>query len=131
MPQLKMKSGEARAIYETVAGLVTDQSTGAARKWPVKVSYWIARVVTKLQGEFDTSEKARLALAEEHGTKNEDGSLFEFTTESAVLFNAGMVAVNETEIDIELPQIAIGSFDGTEIEPRVLITLDKLIVEAL
>lgn len=131
MTQLKLKTGEVRAIFEAVARLANDQATGAMRKWPVKVSYWIARVITKLQAEYDASEKARIALAEEHGTKTEDGKLFEFGAEQAVAFNVGMTAVNETEIDIDLPQIAIGSFDGTEIEPGVLITLDKLVVETL
>lgn len=131
MAQLKLKTREARVIFEAVAGLATDQTTGALRKWPVKVSYWISRVISKLKTEYDTSEKARVELAEEHGTKSEDGKLFEFSAEGAAAFHAGMLVVEGTEIDIELPVIGITAFDGTEIEPGLLIALDKLIVETL
>lgn len=124
MTQLKLKTGEARAIFETVSGLV-------ARKWPVKLAYWLSRMVIKLQAEYEASEKARIALAEEFGTKSEDGTQFVFAGDSAAQFTTRLNEVLNTELELDLPQIAVTSFENIEIEPATLIALDKLIVESL
>lgn len=129
MTQMTLKAHEIRSIFEALAGLATDQATGVSRKWPVKMSYWIARMIVKLQGEYDSLEKQRIALAEQLGTKSEDGKLFEFTEGTAAQFNESMKAVNESDIEIDLPVIHIASFENVDIEPNLFIVLDKLIID--
>ena len=129
--KITLKTSELRAMFETASGLAVDQATGQHRKWPVKVSYWIARMITKMHGDYEASEKLRLGLAEQFGTKTADGKLFEFETGAAQQFNESMGAINETMLDVELPAIGITSFEGVDIEPRVFVVFDKLIVEPL
>lgn len=131
MTKISLKTSELRAMFETASSLAVDQATGQHRKWPVKVSYWIARLITKMQSEYEASEKLRLELAEQFGTKTEDGKLFEFTAGAAQQFNESMTSVNDTVIDIELPAIGITAFDDLDIEPTVFIVFGKLVVEPL
>lgn len=128
MPQIKLTTGDLRNNYELVVGLVRDQQTGALRRWPAKFAYWLARMATKMKAEYDTSEAARIALAEQHGVKSEDGTQYVFADGGAA-FTEGYSAVLATEIELDLPTVRVDSLENVEIEPSVLIALEKYLVE--
>lgn len=131
MTQLKIKLGKLRAMHETAAALVTDQTTGASRRWPAKFAYWLARLIAKTTSEYEVSDKARIALAEELGEKSEDGLQYVFKGEAGQEFNVRYNALLDTDIEIDLPSVAIGSLENVEIEPAVLLLFDELVVETL
>lgn len=130
MANIKLKVQEVRAMHENMGLLTNDQTTGQLMRWPTKIAYWISRVSIKLQGEYETSEKARVAAAEEFGTRTEDGQRFEFPGDAAEKFSAAMKELMDTEIEVDLMQIGLDQFDGREISPAIFVVFDKLITEA-
>ncbi len=62
MPKLKVTTAEMRSMTESLNQM-------APMQMPVKASYWVARVLSKLQSTFEASEKARVKLVEEFGEK--------------------------------------------------------------
>jgi len=129
MTTLNTTTGKMRVIHEALNSITMDPSTGTQRRLPAKLSYWIARVLTKLQSEYETSEKARLALAEELGTKTEDGQHFEFNAENAALFHSRFAEIQATELTLDLPTIRIDSLESVTIEPGVFMALEGLVID--
>lgn len=130
MTTIHTTTGKLRNIFTTINGLaIENPETGAQRKLPAKVSYWVARLLSKLQGEYELSEKARLALAEEFGVKNEEGTQYNFTEESGAKFTARWNEILETEIELDLPTIRIDQLESIALEPGVFIALDTLVID--
>lgn len=128
MAQIKMTTGEMRAMAESMGLLTNNQETGRPLSLPFKVSYWASRIVMKLQKEYEVSEKVRTALAEQHGTKSEDGTRIEFKGESGKNFAAEFTEILNTEIEMDLPQIKMEQFEGLVLPAAVFSVYDKLIV---
>ncbi len=129
MTQTTLTAGELRNTYELIVSLIVNQQTGETRRWPAKFSYWLSRMTTKLKAEYETSEAARLALAEQHGVKSEDGKQYVFNAEGGAQFTEGYNAILATVIELDLPTVRVDSLENVEIEPAALVALDKFIVE--
>ena len=105
------------------------------KELPVKFSYWLARLINKLDGSYKAIEKVRNDLVQKHGEKNEKGQ-FEvkqggskweaFATE----FNELMVEEVEVDVSpIKLPLKLPAEADGKPIliKTSVLAPLEKFV----
>ena len=61
-----IKAGEIKHINEGLKEILN-------KELPVKPAYWLARIATKLEGELQTFEKARMGLINKHSKKDKDG----------------------------------------------------------
>lgn len=122
MATLKITTNEMRNIFETLGKI-------AQTKLPIKASYWVGRVLSKLDGEYMASEKTRTALVTELGDAVE-GKGVQVTPDNPnwKTFQERYTELMNIEIDIDVPQIELEKFGDIEIEPAALLALDKLIV---
>jgi hypothetical protein len=122
MPKITLTTYEMRNMLETLGKM-------AQMKLPIKASYWVGRLIAKLDGEYAASEKARNALVTELG-EPVDGGGIQVTPENPnwKTFQERYTELMNVEIDIELPQIPLDQFGNIDIEPAALLALDKLIV---
>lgn len=121
-------TGALRAIGDAVRALTVNPD-GSQSPRPAKLAYWLARTALKVQPEYDASEQARLALAEQFGTKSEDGTQYLFEGDQATLFNLALGDLMATEIEIDLPQISVAAFENIEVVPALMMALDPVLVD--
>jgi hypothetical protein len=97
-------------------------------KLPIRVSYELAKLASKLNEQLQIIEKVRLGLIKTYGTPQEDNpSLYKVIPGSegySQFFNEfGVLMLQEVDIvfdRVELP-------DTLEIEPSILMALEKFI----
>lgn len=127
---MKLDNGE---VFGAVQGLMQLSE----KELPVKISYWLARLLNKLDGAYQAIEKVRNKLVQKHGTPNPkkngqpelkvgDAKWEAFTVE----FNELMI--EKTEVDIEpvkLPIIIPEEVDGVKLtlKPNVILALKKFV----
>ena len=101
----------------------------ANTKLPAKASYRVAKAINLITSELKVYDQARVKLAEELGTKSEDGSRFDFADDAAKSFNDQIQALLEEEVDITLPTVTPDELGAIEIEPLHLAILDGVIIK--
>jgi len=120
---MKLTNGEIFTAHEPLQQLITE-------KFPVKVSYGLAKLVSSLQAQTVIIESVRNSLVQKYGTlskgqlsvlpENENFSKF------ADEFNSLMA--EEIELDIQKVKLPEKVMDkDLEITPALLIALDKFI----
>jgi len=118
---VKLTNGEIFKAKEPLSKLM-------AEKFPVKVSYGLAKLASKLDGQLQVIEKVRQGLIVTYGEKDKDNPMntrvvpgsdkwLKFATEYDELMS------QTTEIVIDVVTLP----DTLEIEPAILMALDKFI----
>ena len=127
---MKLQNGEVYGAVSALAQL-------ADKELPVKVSYWLARLANKLDGEFKAIDKVRAELIKKHG-KEQTESRGDFTINPkdenwekfSIDFNDLMM--EETEVDIEPVKLPIKLPETVDDKPltiklNVLAALEKFV----
>ena len=111
------------------------------QRFPVMVSYKLAKLVNKLNEQFKVIEAVRLGLIKKYGEANDKGQTIveqegEQWAEFVGEFNELMVQEVELVIEkVKLPEVVAGTCDKChhnmdrmlEIEPSTLMALDKFV----
>lgn len=101
----------------------------AGTKLPSKTAYRIAKCINLITPELKLFEEHRLKLAEEHGTRSEDGTQYQFANGAAEAFSAALQTLLDEEVAITLPTISPDDLGSAEIEPSHLAALDGIILK--
>jgi hypothetical protein len=131
MPNITITTAELNSAFITLQKL-------SQSKWPIKASYWIGRLMTKLTADYQASITARNGLIEELGVNKEGVG---FAVEPMIMvddkaqlnpnwsiFQKREAELMETNIEVNVPQIKLEEFGDVEIEPAALYVLDKFII---
>jgi hypothetical protein len=96
-------------------------------KMPIKVSYELAKLVSKLNEQLQIIEKLRLGLVKTYGTPQDNPSIYKVIPGSkgySQFFEEfGELMVQEVNITFEPVSLP----DTLEIEPSILMALEKFI----
>ena len=79
----------------------------------LSTAYKISKILVETKAIVADYEKRRIALASEHGTLNEDGTHYTFDDESIHVFNKGMEAIHNDEIELGIKKIHLSELDDT------------------
>ncbi len=101
-------------------------------KLPVKVSYQIARLAKKIGEEYQPIETVRIGLVKKYGVPDDKGniSVVNAKPEELEKFIKEYNELMETETEVVVDKITIpaGQCEKLEIEPALLLPLDRFIV---
>lgn len=90
-------------------------------KLPVKVSYWISRVINKISSEMKLYEEKRMdiikSLGEQTDIKTDSWTV---KNENLTEFKKQIEELDDTEIDLGVNKIKIAEIGIAEIEPELL-----------
>lgn len=128
---MKIKTGELRKIH---GGLIEILKI----ELPVKPSYWLARIATKVEPETATFERARMGLILKYANKNKKGELVflkdkngkltkEYDIKDLESFNKEFNELAEQEIEINIKPIKLDALGDVKIKPIILAQLEKII----
>jgi hypothetical protein len=125
MTNISITTKELRLAYQATQEL-------SNTKLPVKASYWVSRVGSKLKADFEASEKERTALITEHGEVDEQGNSFikSESKEAITAYITAWLAIEDTVVELSIvPTINIDLFGNVEIQPAILSALEHFITE--
>lgn len=114
---MKVKLGD---LKEMVIGLHAIQG----KKFPVKISYTIAKNVKKLAEEHADYEKQRIKLCEEFANKDKDGKpvlvdgKYDIPCSHLEEFNDAVNELRETEIDVDIHSVSFSELDKCDTNER-------------
>ena len=114
---MKIKLGE---LKEMVTGLYAIQE----KRFPVKISYAIAKNVKKLAEEHADYEKQRIKLCEEFANKDNDGNpvsvdgKYDIPNDSLKEFNDSVNELRDTEIDVDIHSVSFSELDKCDTNER-------------
>ena len=118
---MKLTNGEIFNAREPMQKLM-------AEKMPVKVSYGLAKLVAKLEGQLQVIEKVRQGLITTYGEQDPDNSTQTMVLPQMEGFPRFMEEYGELmsqEVEIVVDVVTLP--DTLEVEPAVLMALDKFI----
>jgi len=120
-----------------VFGAVQGLTQLSEKELPVKVSYWIARLINKLDDGYKPIDKLRQELVQKHGSSDpEQHGQASIKPDSenwtAFILDYNELMAMETEVDVEpvvLPIEIPSEVDGKEltVKPNVLVALEKFV----
>jgi len=118
---MKLTNGEIFNAKEPLRKLLQE-------KLPVKVSYGLAKIAQKLEGQLQVIEKVRQGLFQTYGEPvKENPTQIRLNPESAnyskAMAELGELMMQEVEMVIEVVTLP----DTLEVEPIILMALDKFI----
>ena len=114
---MKVKLGE---LKEMVTGLYAIQG----KKFPVKISYAIAKNVKKLAEEHADYEKQRIKLCEEFANKDNDGNpilidgKYDIPEQNLEEFNDSVNELRDAEIDVDIHFVSFSELDKCDTNER-------------
>lgn len=114
---MKVKLGE---LKEMVTGLYAIQE----KRFPVKISYAIAKNVKNLAEEHADYEKQRIKLCEEFANKDKDGNpilidgKYDIPDCHLEEFNDVVNELRETEIDVDIHSVSFSELDKCDTNER-------------
>lgn len=114
---MKIKLGE---LKEMVTGLYAIQG----KKFPVKISYAIAKNVKKLAEEHADYEKQRIKLCEEFANKDNDGNpilidgKYDIPEQNLEEFNDSVNELRDAEIDVDIHFVSFSELDKCDTNER-------------
>lgn len=125
---IKVKNGELQNIH---AGL----SEIADKELPVKTSYWVSKIIIKIETELRILEKQRIAILKKHSEKDDSGNPIivndNYKIADITNFYKDINDLMSIEIDIGYDQLMLSAFEGINIKPVTLMQLNKIIVDDL
>lgn len=105
----------------------------AKTKLPVSLGFRISTAINNLNPLIENYYKTRNELLKKHGKevieKDKPTGRYDIPKEKVDEFNKELEELNDTEIDVKLPEIKLSELGNIEIEPSALVNLDWLIVE--
>ena len=116
---MKITNGDVFGTRETLPELLKE-------RLPIKTSYWLARLTKKLQEHLQVIEELRMRLVKEYGVENAETHVIEVAPGKVGAFYTEFNEVLAQEIEIDFNPVELPS-DGLNIEPRILLALDKFI----
>ena len=122
---MKIKTQEIISSIEALNALLNE-------KLPATLSFKIGRLAHQLAPEVETYKKTRDAKMKEHGKPvvDENGNetdKYSFEGEGKDAFIKEMTELEDTEVEIDIPEIKIDDLGSITIEPRHLSVLTWLI----
>lgn len=93
------------------------------------VSFRLSKVIKVVDVETKEFHDARIKLAKEMGSLSEDGAQFVIPPEKQPAFSTQLTDLLMEEVAIPGDQIKIADIEKTELEPKLLATLEWLICE--
>ncbi len=118
---MKLTNGEIFNAKEPLAKLIKE-------KFPVKVSYGLAKLASKLDAQLEVIEKVRQGLIQTYGEKDPDNPQkikVDPQSEGFPKFAEEYGELMTQEVEIVFDVVTLP--DTLEIEPTVLMALDKFI----
>jgi len=108
----------------------------AQKQLPVKVSYAIAKNISKIEGELKIYNSERDKLIEKYGQKDQAGKTIinennqiKLKEESISAWNEDIKSLLDIEIDIDIHKFSLNELNGINISPAELQTIDYMIEE--
>lgn len=102
----------------------------SGEKLPMKGSYGVSRLITKLKPEFDTAEEKRVQLVKELGESDDNGQTFvKPGTDNYNTFLTRFAEIESTELELDLPLVKLEHLGDIEIEPALINAVEMLIAE--
>jgi hypothetical protein len=121
---MKVKNGEVFNANEPLVILLR-------MAWPVKASYALAKLGSKLSDQFKIVEDVRQGLVRKHGTQNEHGEYaVQDDTPEMERFLVEYNELMDQEVELVLETVRLPSEANGEtllVEPATLMALDKFI----
>ena len=128
---MKIKAGELRNMHEGLGEILRIEL-------PVKPSYWLARIATKIDSETLAFEKARMGLVRKHAKKNLKSELIfkkdkngkpmnEYDIPNLEKFQKEYDELSIQEIEINIDPIKLDALGDIKIKPVILAKLEKII----
>ena len=95
----------------------------AKKEFPVKVSYWIGRVLDKVESEYKEYENRRLELVRKLGKEQEDRpDYWKVTDENQKAFKEAIGKIEEEVVEFgNINKINIEELGPIKIEPELLV----------
>jgi len=129
---IKLKAGDLRNIGSGVMEILKIEL-------PVKPSYWLARIATKIDSELKAFETARMNLIKKHAKKDKKGNPLvikdkdgkptnNFDVPDIEAFNKEFKELTEQEFEINVDPIKLDALGDIKIKPVILAKLEKIIV---
>lgn len=118
---MKFKPLELVTAYRALAAL-------SKQKIPARASYWVSRLIIKLEPEYIAIENKRVELIKKHGVMDEKGN-FKVGPEKLEAFSAEFDPITKDEIEVAVEPINIAVFGDANIAPADFVALDKLLVQ--
>ena len=115
-------------LFQVVEIFPALQALGAT-KLSAKAGYRIAKAINLVRPEIQAYEEQRIKLAQELGTKSEDGLHFRFEDTAAKTFMEQLNALLDENCTIALPTIAPDELGEIAIEPQHLAVLDGIVIK--
>jgi len=118
---VKLTNGEIFNTREPLQKLMQE-------KFPVKVSYGLAKLASKLDAQLGVIEKVRQGLIQTYGEKNPDNPMqirVDPQSKDFPKFASELGELMSKEVEIVFDVVTLP--DTLEIEPAVLMDLDKFI----
>lgn len=98
-------------------------------KLPVKTSYRISRVISKIEPEIKLFNQTRLELIKKHGKEDKETGQYNIPKKSIEKFTKEINELLTQEIEIDFDCVKIEELGDITIEPSILVSLDWLITE--
>jgi D-lyxose ketol-isomerase len=91
-------------------------------KLPVKTSYWINRISTKVNAELKVFQEQRDILIKEFGEEKKDRKgIFEVKPENSEEYQKKVKELTAIEVELGFDKIKISDLGGIPIEPECMI----------
>ncbi len=117
---MKLKNGEIYNARDPLQKLME-------QKFPVKISYGLAKLANKLNPELKAIEDVKNGLIRKYGASDEKGNVsVKPEQENWGKFIDEFAELMETDVEVVFEKVKI-SDTGLEIEPSILMALEKFI----
>ncbi len=102
------------------------------RQLPIKVSYAIAKNISKIKKELQTYEAERQKLLDRHGKKDDKGEIIadehgEVEFKNKEKWTKDIEELLSIEVDIDIHKFDIKELEGYEISPGELLAIEYMI----
>lgn len=128
---MKTKLSNERILNDSISLGQISQKT-----LPVKVSYAIAKNISKIESELKTYNNERLKLIEKYASRDEKGQIkadsngqIVFKEECQEAWNQDIKVLLSIENEIDIHKFKISELDGYTFTPNELMLIDYMIEE--
>lgn len=127
-----------RGIMNIKSGQISSVLTGLNKigkiDMPVKVSYWFARIASKLQPEVEVFEGRRVELLKKYAKTDENNELVLDESDQAQLidedgFRKEYAEIANEDIEIKIDSISIDDLGKIDISPAIISMLLPLLAD--
>lgn len=115
--KLKVKVSSLVSAREALTELAT-------YKLPVKGAYWVARLIKKIEPEWQVVEDKRMALVKEFGNEDDKGNL-SVPNERLKDFMDKWTPILEEEIEFEAIKLTLEHFGNVDISPAIMVRIEE------